>query len=65
MSPFSFKNLVFYIQGLVNLICVGNFGKVMFDISKHHDGKVSIKHLRNSEKIHIKLGKAILDLIFY
>ena len=27
MSSFSFKNVVFYIQVLVNLICVRNFGK--------------------------------------
>ena len=27
MSAFSFKNAVFYIQVLVNLICVRNFGK--------------------------------------
>ena len=49
---------------LVNLICVRNFGKVTFDISKHHDGKVSIKQLRNLEKSHIKVDKAILDLNF-
>ena len=49
---------------MVNLICVRNFGKVIFDISKHHDGKVSIKQLRNLEKSHIKLDKAILDLNF-
>ena len=64
MSSFSFKNVVFYIQVLVNLICVRNFGKVIFDISKHHDGKVSIKQMRNLEKNHIKLDKAILDLNF-
>ena len=64
MSSFSFKNAVFYIQVLVNLICVRNFGKVIFDISKHHDGKVSIKQLRNLKKNHIKLEKAILDLNF-
>ena len=64
MSSFSFKNVVFYIQVLVNLICVRNFGKVIFDISKHHDGKVSIKQLRNLKKNHIKLEKAILDLNF-
>ena len=29
MSSFSFKNVVFYIQVLVNLICVRNFGKVI------------------------------------
>ena len=39
MSSFSFKNIVFYIQVLVNLICLRNFGKVIFDISKHHHGK--------------------------
>ena len=64
MSSFSFKNLVFYIQVLVNRICVRNFGKVIFDISKYHDGKVSIKQLRNLEKSHIKLDKEILDLNF-
>ena len=64
MSSFSFKNVVFYIQVLLNLICVRNFGKVVFDVSKHHDGKVSIKQLRNLEKSHIKLDKAILDLNF-
>ena len=64
MFTFSFKNVVFYIQVLVNLICVRNFGKVIFDISKHHDGKVSIKQMRNLEKNHIKLDKAILDLNF-
>ena len=64
MLSFSFKNVVFYIQVLVNLICVRNFAKVIFNISKHHDGKVSIKQLRNLEKSHIKLDKAILDLNF-
>ena len=39
MLSFSFKNVVFYIQVLGNLICVGNFGKVIFAISKHHNGK--------------------------
>ena len=29
MSSFSFKNVVFYIQVLVNLICVRNFGKFL------------------------------------
>ena len=32
MSSFSFKNVVFYIQVLVNLIFVGNFGKVVFNL---------------------------------
>ena len=31
-SSFSFKNVVFYIQVLVNLIFVGNFGKVVFNL---------------------------------
>ena len=48
---------------MVDLICARSFGKVIFDISKHHDAKVSIKQLRNLEKIHIKLDKAIFDLI--
>ena len=37
MLSFSFKNVVFYIQVLGNLICVENFGKVIFAISKHHN----------------------------
>ena len=32
MSSFSLKNVVFYIQVLVNLIFVGNFGKVVFNL---------------------------------
>ena len=48
MPSFSFKNLVLYIQVLLSLICVRNFGKVIFVISKHHDG------LLNLEKGHIK-----------
>ena len=31
-SSFSLKNVVFYIQVLVNLIFVGNFGKVVFNL---------------------------------
>ena len=34
----------------------------MFDISIHHDRKVSVKQLRNLEKIDIKLDKATLYL---
>ena len=34
----------------------------MFDISIHHDGKVSVKQLRDLEKIDIKLDKATLYL---
>ena len=64
MSSVSFKDVVFYIQVLVNLIWVRNFGKVIFDTSKHHDGKVSIKQLRNLGKNHTKLDKAILNLNF-
>ena len=64
MSSFRFKNVVFYIQVLVNLICVINFGKVIFDISKHHDEKVSIKQLCKFEKNQIKLDRAILNLNF-
>ena len=37
MSPFSFKNVVFYIQVLVNLICVRNFGKVIIKSSYYTD----------------------------
>ena len=37
MSPFSFKNVVFYIQVLVNLICVRNFGKVIIKSSYYAD----------------------------
>ena len=54
MSSFSFKNLVFYIQVLVNLISVRNVRKVIFVISKHHDGKVFVEQLHNLEKVHIK-----------
>ena len=54
MSSFSFKNIVFFIQVLVNLICVGHFGKVTFITSKHHDGKVFFKQLDDLEKVHIK-----------
>ena len=64
MSSFHFKNVVFYIQVLVNLICVINFGKVIFDISKHHDEKVSIKQFCKFEKNQIKLDRAILNLNF-
>ena len=64
MLSFSFQNVVFYIQVLVQLICVRKFGTVIFDTLKHHDGKVSIKQLHNFEKIHIKLEKAILYLKF-
>ena len=34
MSSFNFKNVVFYIQVLVNLICVRNFGKMKFCVKK-------------------------------
>ena len=51
-------------QVWVNLICDRNFGKVIFHISKHHDGKVSIKQLCNLKKNHDKFNKAILDLNF-
>ena len=33
-------------------------------MSKHHNGKVSIKQLPNLEKNHIKLDKAIVDFNF-
>ena len=32
MSSFSFKNVVFYIQVLIKLICVRNFGKALYII---------------------------------
>ena len=64
MSSFSFKDVVFYIQVLVNLICVKNFGKVIFIIWKYHDGKVFVKQLHKLEKVHIKWEKAHLDLDF-
>ena len=54
MSSFSFENVVFYIQVLANLTCVRNFGKVVFFMSKHHDGDVFVKELHNLEKVHIK-----------
>ena len=54
MWPLSFKNLGFYIQILGNLICVTNFGQVIFIISKHYDAKVFVKQLQDLKKNHTK-----------
>ena len=62
LLSFRSKNVGFYSQISVKLICGTNFGNVMFDISIHHDEKVSVKQLRNLEKIDIKLDKATLHL---
>ena len=40
------------------------FVKVIFIISKHHDGKVFVKRLHKLEKVHFKKDKGSLDLNF-
>ena len=47
-------------QVWVNLICDRNFGKVIFNISKHHDGKVFIKQLYNLKAIQQRLLRSAI-----
>ena len=46
MSSFSFKNVVFYIQVLIDLICVRNFGK--FISGFYMMGPLVVKRLKKT-----------------
>ena len=46
------------------MIVIRNFGNIIYDITQHYDGQVSVKSLRKLEKLYIKLDKATLDINF-
>ena len=46
------------------MIVIRNVGNIIYDITQHYDRQVSVKSLRELEKLYIKLEKSILDTNF-
>ena len=56
--------VVLFVRCVVSFCLLRPFGKIIYDISNAHNGRISIQELRKLEKLYVKVKKAELDIQF-
>ena len=54
--------VVLFVRCVVSFCLLRPFGKIIYDISNAHNGRISIQELRKLEKLYVKVKKAELDI---
>ena len=58
------SKVVLFVQTIINLIVIRNYGNIIRDVVQNNNGQLSVKKLRKMEKLYVKLDKSKLDISF-